>query len=385
MPGRWDWLKDEMKGLSMLKNAPTLMKFLKGSFSGPDDVTKCALCPNMCRHACPISIVDGKETTSPAGKSRVALMIEDGVLELNEENQFPIHMCLSCGCCEEWCPFDFSVSDILRPEKEKAMEEGVVYDEFEEFFKNLEDYGLVHGEVGKKESYPEDGDVLYLRGCEFRESHPEVIEKTMQVFDKIDEDAFVLSDENCCGIPAYNAGNTRLFEELARDMAEKINRSNADKVVTSCPSCAYAYRKLYPEHGQDIEVDVLHIVEYLEEKMESLDLDENKGEFTFHEPCQLVNGLEKENSMRNLLENTGIDPKVPRRNGKKTFCCGYGGTTVGRLNEDLASKINKERLDELKELSKNIITSCPTCKKAFEDNDEEVDVYDVAEIFEELL
>ena len=385
MPGRWDWLKDEMKGLSMLKNAPTLMKFLKGSFSGPDDVTKCALCPNMCRHACPISIVDGKETTSPAGKSRVALMIEDGVLELNEENQFPIHMCLSCGCCEEWCPFDFSVSDILGPEKEKALEEGVVYDEFEGLFKNLEEYGSIHGEIGKEGSYPEDGDVLYLRGCEYRENDTEVIDRTMEVFDKMDVDAFVLSDENCCGIPAYNTGNTRLFEDIARGMSEKINESGADRVVTSCPSCAYAYRELYPEYGQKLDVEVLHIVEYFEEKLDDFDFKEERSDYTFHEPCKLVNGLDKDEIMSDLLKKTGIDPKVPRRNGKKTFCCGYGGTTVSRLNEDLASDINKERLEELKELSNNIITSCPTCKKAFEDNDEDVKVYDIAELFDELL
>ncbi|MFW5904381.1 MAG: (Fe-S)-binding protein, partial [Candidatus Saliniplasma sp.] len=296
-----------------------------------------------------------------------------------------IHMCLSCGCCEEWCPFDFSVSDILRPEKEKAIEEGVVYDEFEELFENLEEFGNIHGEIGKERSYPEDGDVLYLRGCEYRESDPEVIDRTMDIFDNIDIKAFVLSEENCCGIPAYNTGNTRLFEDLARDMAEKINGSGADKVVTSCPSCAYAYRKLYSEYGQDIEADVLHIVEYLEEKKDSIDLKSEKEVFTYHEPCKLINGLGRENSMKNVLEKTGIDTKAPRRNGKKTFCCGYGGTTVGRLNEDLASNINKERLDELKELSNKIITSCPTCKKAFEDNDEDVNVYDIAEIFEKLL
>ena len=374
-----------MKGLSMLKNAPTLMKFLKGSVSGPDDVTKCALCPNMCRHACPISIVDGKETTSPAGKSRVALMIKDGVLELNEENQVPIHMCLSCGCCEEWCPFDFSVSDILRPEKEKALEAGLVYDEFEELFENLEGYGNIHGEIGKEGSYPEDGDVLYLRGCEYRESDSEVIDRTMEVFDKMDVDAFVLSDENCCGIPAYNTGNIRLFKDIARDMAEKINGSGADRVVTSCPSCAYAYRKLYPVYGQEIEVEILHIVEYLEEKKESLGLKKMKGDFTFHEPCKLVNGLEKEDSMKNLLDSTDLNTKTPRRSGGETFCCGYGGTTVSRLNENLASEISIERLTELKELSNNIITSCPTCKKAFEDNDEDVKVYDIAEIYDELL
>ncbi len=385
MPDKMDWLKDEMSGVSKLTQFSTVMKFLKGKVSGPSDVVKCAMCPNMCRHACPISIVDGKETTSPAGKSRVGMMLENEVLRFNEENVFPLQMCLSCGCCENWCPFDFSVSDILRPQREESIKQGVDFKQFDEMFKALEMHGSVHGKVGKEKNYPEEGEVLYLRGCEFRENDQRVIDKTMQLFEKLDESAFVLPGEECCGIPAYNAGNTALFEELAKKMAKKINMSSAKKVVTSCPSCAYAYERLYPEFSQGLDVEVLHMVEYLEEKKRLLNLEKKGGSVTFHEPCKLVNGLGKKKSMRDVLENSGLSLKIPRRSGEKTFCCGYGGTTVSRLNEELSSSINEERLKELKGLSKNIVTACPSCKEAFQDNHGDVKVYDIAELFNRLL
>jgi len=382
MPGKWDWLKDEMGGVSKITKFSTVMKFLKGRVSGPDDMTKCAMCPNMCRHACPISIVDGKETTSPAGKSRVGMMVEHDVIPMDEENLYPIHICLSCGCCEKWCPFDFSVSEILKPEKERGIDEGVVFEQFQEMFDNLENYGLVQGGIKEERSYPDEGNILYLRGCEFRGGDEKVIGKTMGAFEKLGLDAFVLSDEECCGIPAYNAGNTQLFKELARKMAKKIDDSGAEKVITSCPSCAYAYRKLYPEFGLNMDVEVLHIVEFLDRKKNMKG--KKKATVTFHDPCKLVNGLENNKGMEDVLEKLGLDVKVPRRSGDETFCCGYGGSTVCRLNEGLSSRISEERLDELSSLSDKIITSCPTCKKAFEENGDEK-VYDIGELLYELL
>jgi len=385
MPGRWDWLKEELSGISMLTKLPTMTKFLKGKISGPDDMTKCSMCPNMCRHACPISIVDGKETTSPAGKSRVGMMIENEVLSLDRENLLPIHMCLSCGCCVVWCPFDFSVSDILRPVKTRAVEHNIVYEEFVELFDDLRENGTIYEEIEDQGDLPDDGDVLYLRGCEYREGDSEVIDRTMSVLKKVGTDPFVIYDEKCCGIPAYNTGNIGLFEDLIEDMAEKIRGSGADRVVTSCPSCAYAYKELYPEFDQNIDAEISHIVEFLEGKKLKFAPNKNTDRFTFHEPCKLVNGLGKKESMQDLLDRTGLELEKPRRNGDETFCCGSGGTTVSRLNEELSSEVARERLSELKSLSDEIITSCPTCKRTFEDNDEEVKVHDIAEIVDGLL
>ncbi len=385
MPGKWDWLKDELSGLSMLTKLPTMTKFLKGKISGPADMTKCSMCPNMCRHACPISIVDGKETTSPAGKSRIGMMIENDVLSLNQENLFPIYMCLSCGCCENWCPFNFSVSEILRPIKKRAIEKTIIYEEFADLFDDLRQKGTIYGEIEDEKNFSESGDVLYLRGCEFREEASEVIDKTMAVLDKVGSDPFVLSDEECCGIPAYNAGNIGLFKKLSETMSKKISETGAEKVVTSCPSCAYAYKELYPKFDQNIDAEISHIVEFLEKKEVKLDIEAVQDQFTYHEPCKLVNGLGKKDSMRNLLERSGLKVKKPRRHGEETFCCGSGGTTVPRLNEELSSEIAQERIQELKKLSDDIITSCPTCKQTFESLDEGVQVHDVAEIFDRFL
>ena len=169
MAGKWDWLRDELGGFKTVSKLPVIFKFLRGRVSGPDDITKCTLCPNMCRHACPVGIVDGHETTSPSGKSRIGLLLKDKDLEINTENIFPIYMCLSCGCCEKYCPFDFSVSDILHPLKTKIVEKNIVFDEFRTVLDNLKKFGYVYGELkAHKKFIPTSkiskARILYLSG-----------------------------------------------------------------------------------------------------------------------------------------------------------------------------------------------------------------------------
>ena len=166
MPGKWDWLKDELKGIKAVRNLPLILKFIGGKIKGPDDLVKCALCPNMCRHVCPVSIVDGRETTSPAGKARIAFFIREGIIELNEKNLRPLYMCLSCDLCSQYCPFGFSVSDLIRTVKEDAIVKGITFKEFSEVFENLEKYSNVYGESQILWRAPKRGTYYTLEGVQ---------------------------------------------------------------------------------------------------------------------------------------------------------------------------------------------------------------------------
>lgn len=378
MPGKWDWLKDELKGIKAIRNLPLILKFIGGKIKGPDDLVKCALCPNMCRHVCPVSIVDGRETTSPAGKARIAFFIREGIIELNEENLRPLYMCLSCDLCSQYCPFGFSVSDLIRTVKEDAIVKGITFKEFSEVFENLEKYSNVYGESHNIVESTQEGDVLYIRGCTIRKYYPETSEKVIVLIKSLGFRPFII-DEDCCGIPAYNLGNTELFKKIAKKQAEKINATNSKLVVTSCPSCAYAYRVLYPKYGIKIEAKILHITEFIEENIKKLPSLRLKEIITIHDPCKLAVGLDKPEIIKRILEKIeGIEIRLPRRYGKETFCCGHGGSAISRINPSLSTEITLERIKELKEEAALIVTACPTCRKAFEDLGESVT--DITEI-----
>jgi len=377
MHGKWDWLKDELRGWRLLKASPILLRYLSGKVRGPDDLMKCALCPNMCRHACPVSIVDGKETTSPAGKARIALFIREGFLELSEENIEPLYICLSCNACSVWCPFGFSVADLIRPMKEEAMIKGVIPKSIVSVLENLKKYEDVYGEKPKNVPKKEKGEVLYLMGCTIMHYYPRTAERTTAIIEALGYDPFTI-DEGCCGLPAYGVGDMILFKELARKQAERINSSNASLVVTSCPSCAYTYRVVYERYGIKINPRVLHISEFILENIDRLPMLKLEDKLVVHDPCRLAIGLERPDIIKNILSKVqGLEVLVPRRHGKETFCCGSGGM-LSVVDGDLSRRIGEDRLKELMEDCERIVTACPTCRKTFEDLGAEVlDIVDV--------
>ena len=227
--------------------------------------------------------------------------------------------------------------------------------------------------------------VLYLSGCSFRENYPEVISKTLEIFSKLDFNVSTITKEKCCGIPAYDIGEMKIFNALAKNNTEIINGFKPDLIVTSCPSCAYAYKNLYPKNGFVINTRVLHITEFLMENISYLKLRKEKNmDITFHDPCKLVNGLKKPTVFSDLLEKIckGNVAK-PWRNGENTFCCGYGGSSICRIKPELADEIALERIKELMDFSNTIITACPSCKLAFENAkksiDKEINILDIAE------
>ena len=137
--------------------------------------------------------------------------------------------------------------------------------------------------------------------------------------------------------------------------------------------------------GYKIKPRVVHILEFLNEKTNKLKLENNKDTtLTYHDPCKLVNGLDKPEIFSSFIKKIeNINIKTPRRNGKTTFCCGYGGSSLKRLNNNLADEIANERMNELTGLASIIVTACPSCKKAFETNNKKpVKILDVLELYE---
>lgn len=365
MPWKWSWLLEEAGVRKLLSTSSLLVKYLFGRGNGASEVVKCALCPNMCRHACPVSIVDGRETTSPAGKSRLAMLIERGLLELDQETVKPVYACLSCEACKRWCYFEFSVSELLQRVKSKSVSAGFAPPGALEVLSNLRSYGYAYGRPGRVA--PQRGEILYLAGCTVREYLPGLAEKTVKLLEENGWKVAVV-DEKCCGVPAYYLGDLELFKEVARTSRETVSESGAETVVTSCPSCTYAMRVLYPRFGVKLSFRVLHITELLSQHLNRFKTSSNKSvKVTYHDPCKLSYSLDEPDLLRNLLVSFGVTVVDPWRRGRETFCCGYGGG-LSFSHPQLAKMIAGERVRELSQYAELAVTACPTCKLAFQSN-----------------
>ena len=357
------WIFDELKKSGVKTGLSAIGKLLEGKLKGVDDLAKCALCPNMCRFACPVSIVEGRETTSPAGKARIALFIKRGFLEFNAENVEPLYYCLSCDSCMGWCPFQFSVSELTLGIREQSSSMRLLPRGLREVMNNLKRYRYVFGEAPNDSMQSGEGDVLYLRGCMIREYYPELADKTVKVIERLGYKAFTLEREACCGLIAYESGEIQLARKMAVENAKWLNNQDAKLIVTSCPSCAYAYRIVYPKLGVKIKHKVQCAAEFLLENLEQAETREGM-KAVVHDPCRLARGLGMPEALKTILERIkGVEVRLPMRNGVNTFCCGYGGV-LPKVYPKLSREIAEERVRELVEEAEVIVTACPTCKWA---------------------
>lgn len=363
MHGKNSWIVDELKKSGIKTGISAILAMVGGKLKGVDSLAKCSLCPNMCRFACPVSLVEGRETTSPAGKARIALFVERDFLELDADNVEPLYHCLSCDSCMEWCSFEFSVSELTLAVRERVSLACLLPAGLRKILDNIERYGYAFGKPVDDSLGHGKGDVLYIRGCMVREYYPELAEKTVKVIESLGYEAFTPEGETCCGLIAYESGETRLAREIAVRNAKWINGQDAKLIVTSCPSCAYAYHNIYPGLGVRIRKRVQCTAEFLLDSLTQATARENL-EVIIHDPCRLARGLGMPEALKNILERVdGLEVRTPMRSGVNTFCCGYGGT-LSRVREKISSEIACTRIRELEEEAKTIVTACPTCKWA---------------------
>ena len=66
--------------------------------------------------------------------------------------------------------------------------------------------------------------------------------------------AILGKDEMCTGDPARRAGNEFMFQMMAYQNIQTLNRYGIKKIVTACPHCFNILKNEYPELGGHYEV-----------------------------------------------------------------------------------------------------------------------------------
>ncbi len=354
-----------------------------------ENLLKCALCPNMCEFACPVLKADGRETISPARKSKLGYFYSIEKLEAEELEKNPYY-CLSCDACKQNCPMDLSVCDMLVPIREEINEENATPKGVEEVGEKLAENEIIYEEIESSENdglKEGEGETLYFRSCVARKEAPELVDSTLDVLTSLGENIQTLGEEICCGAPAKSLGFKDSFSEIAERNKKKLNESGAEKIVFSCPTCTYTLREVYPDEGYEIEPKVLHISEYLAENLDqSMDLELNEPlNVTYHDPCTLARKLEVTEEPRkvlNTIENLNLTE--PYLSKDDTNCCGRGGA-LKFVNEEVSEDIAKDRVRHLSDYEDTIITSCPSCRFSLKNATGEEEVLNLSEIVLEAL
>ena len=346
----------------------------------------CTICPNMCRFDCPVTTVVKKETVAPAGKMRLSVMLEKGMLEENKELYSYFYQCTGCRSCEHWCPFEnLIVPELLLDVKAQATENGMAPKAVYNLDKQLKKTSTLYPPEQLaplpqiKEAAPE---VLFFAGCAYRSHNPGAINAAIKVLKTAGVKVTLLEDEKCCGFPASCLGLNTTSMELAKQTAEKIKASGAKILVTSCPECLQTFKTRYPEAGIELAMEVLHFSEYIARLLEKKLLVFNPlpAFMVYHDPCVLARAEKIYQEPREILG------QIPEFNllessfsGEAPHCCG-GGQVYDLIEPGNALAISRLRAEELNvPNAQAIVTSCPFCEDML-GRSSVMPVFDLAEI-----
>ncbi|MFX0125151.1 MAG: (Fe-S)-binding protein [Candidatus Hodarchaeota archaeon] len=230
------------------------------------------------------------------------------------------------------------------------------------------------------------GKILLFHGCMNRFYTTRISEVTERILKEAGVNYTNLDNEECCGFILYENGQ----EEAAKELMKK-NQSifsglkDIDTILTSCPTCAYIFKRHYPDY-LDFNYKIMHITELLAKLIEEKKIDIQKKKdiiVTFHDPCHLLRGLQITEEPRNIL-NAILEEKIREMEYSRELskCCG-AGSGVRLSFSRIAQILARNRIVEAKETGASVlVTSCPTCMLHLQENTRDINVIDIAEIFD---
>ena len=342
-------------------------------------------------------------------RTETATAVIDNRLLDNYVTEEELWACTSCRACVQECPVAIDQLDVINElRRNLVLMESRFPPEVQPTFESMERNGspwafnpadralwaegLDIPTMAELTERGERPDILFWVGC--MGSFDDRSKKITVAFARILKAAGIKfailgQEESCNGDPARRLGNEYLYQMLARQTIETLDRYQVRTIVTFCPHCFHQIGNEYPQLGGNYEV--IHHSTYIERLLQQdlVPLQHEDGRrltMAYHDSCYLgrYNGVydaPREALRRALPVLTIAEPKRTRSRG---LCCGAGG---GRMfmEETAGKRINVERTEELVATGADAITvACPFCMTMMTDGvtalGSSVPVYDISEV-----
>jgi Fe-S oxidoreductase len=328
-----------------------------------EKIARCAMCADMCKYNCPTYLATGRETLSPQKMARLLVYNEKGLLE--DEKGFLDLMFQSamCGACSKHCIYDdYDLRKLIHKARVKAFDSGLIPEDVKKRVETFREFGNPDGE--RKLIDKGAGDVGYFISCSsYKDTDLLKAAEKMLTKSGLAVRRFGGGDM-CCGAPLYYAGDMEGFRQASLKMKAEIETRQVRRIVVDCPTCVKMMTEIYQEVGVELDVEIMHTVQLIEELLEQGKLRSKKEDrtVTFHDPCILSFDLAMSGVPREIITALGFSLKEPVYSAEHTHCCGATyGAKIG--DHRLKDAVTSMRLSELRDTAADIyVTACPTCK-----------------------
>jgi heterodisulfide reductase subunit D len=199
--------------------------------------------------------------------------------------------------------------------------------------------------------------------------------------------------EWCCGYPLYNAGMKDEMADLVEHNLAQLKAMGVSKLVTTCPSCFYAWKHLYPQFvSLPAGLTIMHASQLLAELLDDRRIVPGvlPRLVTYHDPCDLGRKSGEYDAPRYILKSIpGVELREMANMGDSALCCGGGGD-VEIFNDEATMHVAVRRLRQALDVEVNtVVTACQQCKRtllnAAQRMRQPVRVLDVTELIWEAM
>ena len=314
--------------------------------------------------------------------------------------------CTTCGYCEAACPIELEhLPKFYRMRQHQVLMEGTFPHELKPVFEAYEaqsnpwgfpadtrgDWAKDLG-VPRVETADDVRDLDYLFYVGSAASFDPRGQKIARAFATILQQAGVRfgilgKAETSTGECVRRAGNEMLFQQLANDLAGRLNGLSVVRIVTCDPHAFNSLKNEYPAFGGRWEV--IHHTQLIARLVAEgrLRLDPRFERVIYHEPCYLGRHNGEFEAPRTVLRRLTKDrPLEFALNREKAMCCGAGGARMW-LEESIGKRINVLRVEQaLPQAPRVIATACPYCAVMMADGisalgkEETIETRDIAEL-----
>lgn len=251
--------------------------------------------------------------------------------------------CNLCGRCADKCQENTDVGGMLQLSRVRRVECGLYPPAIHSYWLSEMDFAAGDGSL----TIPGEGSYAFFPGCRLGAVNPEYVLKSYEILHR-EYGAGLLLD--CCGIPAYWAGEQKKFDAHAESIKSRWKAMGEPTMILACPSCEKMFERYLPE------IPVKSLYEMLPESL-AVGLP-GKGEVSVFDPCAAAGHDGEKAAVRKLLRASGVELTDFDSDGK---CCGYGGH-MQLANRELYGKIVENRVGESE---KPYAVYCTNCRETF--------------------
>ncbi len=255
--------------------------------------------------------------------------------------------CSLCRLCAAVCPAKLNPAEMfLEMRREKVRQNPQPHPEHGGL--------LAYEKKGNSKLFsyyalPASCDTVFFTGCALPGTRPE---QTFQLYKKMQQTIPQLGVVmDCCDKISHDLGRQEHFRTMFEEMRNYLTRHGVKRVIAACPNCT----RMFDEYGEGLSV--VTVYEILAEQTVPA---EPSMELTVsvHDPCGLRFKEQAQAAVRRLVTQKGVQIKELRHHGRRTNCCGEGGS-VGCLAPELSGNWGKRIQEEGK--GGRILTYCAGC------------------------